>query len=156
VRDPRGVAYSWAKTGVARPHGGLGSTMATHAPVATAGRWAAFQSEIEVMARAFPRVPTLRYEDFVADPRAATHRAVCELQLGPVELPHVGPDEIVLPASHGVAGNPSRFKVGSVGVRADEAWRRDMIAGDRRAVTAITAPLLLRYGYPLSVSRTRP
>jgi hypothetical protein len=156
VRDARGVAYSWAKTGVARPHGEAGSTMATHAPVATAGRWAAFQTEIEVMARAFPRVPTLRYEDFVADPHAATQRAVGELQLGPVDLPHVNGHEIALPASHGVAGNPSRFRVGSVVVRADEAWRRDMAAADRRAVTAIAAPLLVKYGYPLSPARTRP
>jgi hypothetical protein len=153
VRDARGVAYSWSKTGVARPHGGVGSTMATHAAVATAGRWTAFQSEIEVMSRAFPDAPTLRYEDFVADPQSATEQVVRELHLDPVDLSHVGADEIVLPASHGVAGNPSRFKVGTVGVRADEAWRRNMVAADRRAVTAIAAPLLLRYGYPLSVSR---
>ena len=47
VADPRGVAYSWSKTQVHRPHGGdRDSVMATHKTRATAGRWAAFQSEI--------------------------------------------------------------------------------------------------------------
>ena len=151
VRDPRGVAHSWAKHDVARPHGAAGSTMATHSPLATARRWLAFQTEIDVMSPAFEHATTLRYEDFVADPPATTARAVHDLglDLAPGDLDHVGRHEIRLPDSHGVAGNPSRFQVGAVQVRADEAWRSAMPAGHRRLVTAVTAPLLLRHGYPL-------
>ena len=62
---------------------------------------------------------------------------------------HVHRDRLDLPQSHGVAGNPSRFEHGVVSVRADEAWRERLPASDRRMVTAVTAPWLLRYGYPL-------
>jgi glycosyltransferase involved in cell wall biosynthesis len=152
VRDPRGVAYSWAKSDVARPQGRAGSTMATHAPLATARRWAAFQTEIDIMSRAFEHHTTLRYEDFVADPPRVTAEVVRRLglDLAAADLGHVGLKRIELPESHGVAGNPSRFQVGSVAVRADEAWRRSMRPADRRLVTALTAPLLLRHGYPLT------
>jgi glycosyltransferase involved in cell wall biosynthesis len=152
VRDPRGVAYSWAKSDVARPQGRAGSTMATHTPLATARRWAAFQTEIDLMSRSFDHHATLRYEDFVADPPRVTAELVSRLGLhaGAADLAHIGLRSIELPQSHGVAGNPSRFEVGTVTVRADDAWRGRMQPGDRRLVTALTAPLLLRHGYPLA------
>jgi GT2 family glycosyltransferase len=152
VRDPRGVAYSWSKTHVRRPHGGeADSVMATHGVVDTARRWAAFQSEIAVIRTAFGRSTRLRYEDFVADPRGRLATAMRELGLGEYaeRLSHVHRDRIELPQSHGVAGNPSRFEHGVVALRADEAWRTAFPAKERRRVTAITAPWLARYGYPL-------
>jgi hypothetical protein len=159
VRDPRGVAYSWAKSDVSRPQGVAGSVMATHTPLATARRWSAFQAEIELMAPVFEHATTLRYEDFVGAPPGTTARVVRDLGLRVDlrDLAHVGVGRIELPDSHGVAGNPSRFQVGSVAVRVDEAWRDAMPAADRRVVTAVTLPLLLRYGYPLGVDRgSRP
>jgi GT2 family glycosyltransferase len=156
VRDPRGVAYSWAKTQVRRPHGGdADSVMATHASTETARRWAAFQSEIALIRRAFDHSTRLRYEDFVNDPRGRLATTLRELGLGDYadRLGHVHRDRIDLPQSHGVAGNPSRFDHGVVAVRADEAWRSAFPEKDRRRVTAITAPWLARYGYPL---RTEP
>jgi hypothetical protein len=41
-----------------------------------------------------------------------------------------------------------RFATGSVAIRPDDRWRTAMPAGQRRAVTALTLPLLARYGYP--------
>jgi glycosyltransferase involved in cell wall biosynthesis len=151
VRDARGVAYSWAKKDVARPHGGAGSVMANHPTTETARRWAAFQTEILTMRRAFENETRLRYEDFVADPEGALSQALRGLgfQPQPADLAHVRAAELDLPASHGVAGNPSRFRSGTVPVRADDAWRRHLSGNDRRTVTALTAPLLLRFGYPL-------
>jgi len=152
LRDPRGVAYSWAKSDLARPQSGEGSTMATRAPLPSAARWLALQSEIALMAPAFDHATTLRYEDFVADPPGVLARAVAELGLrvDAGDLAHVGAHEIRLPESHGLAGNPSRFQVGTVAVRADEAWHRGLAPRDQRLVTAVTAPLLLRHGYPLT------
>jgi GT2 family glycosyltransferase len=152
VRDPRGVAYSWAKTQIRRPHGGhAGSVMATHPATETARRWAAFQTEIALIRRAFDRSTRLRYEDFVNDPRGRLATALRELGLGEYadRLGHVHRDRIELPQSHGVAGNPSRFAHGVVSLRADEAWRTAFPAKERRRVTAVTAPWLARYGYPL-------
>ena len=52
-----------------------------------------------------------------------------------------------LPVSHGLAGNPSRFKVGPQTLRLDEQWRRDMSPWDRATTTAIAAAPLTRYRY---------
>jgi hypothetical protein len=50
-------------------------------------------------------------------------------------------------ASHGIAGNPGRFVSGEITLRADETWRQQMPSRDRRLVTAITLPLMVRYGW---------
>jgi hypothetical protein len=52
-----------------------------------------------------------------------------------------------LSPNHQVAGNPMRFRTGRVDIRADEAWRTGFGAARRRLVTALTLPLLARYGY---------
>jgi GT2 family glycosyltransferase len=155
VRDPRGVAYSWAKAGVRRPHGGERDTvMATHSPRHTAVRWTAFQTEIAAIGHAFDSRGRLRYEDFVADPAAELRRAIAALGL-PIaddDLAHVHGDSIDLPASHGIAGNPSRFTSGEVRLLSDNTWTRDFPERDRRIVTAITLPLLPRFDYPVKVT----
>jgi GT2 family glycosyltransferase len=85
------------------------------------------------------------------DPRGRLVTAVRELGLADhaKHLGHVHRDRIELPQSHGVAGNPSRFAHGVVGLRADDAWRAAFPEKERRRVTAVTAPWLVRYGYPL-------
>jgi hypothetical protein len=54
---------------------------------------------------------------------------------------------VVLERDHSVDGNPMRFDVGAVAIRPDGRWRTDLNPRTRRAVTALTAPLLFRYGY---------
>ena len=52
VRDARGVAFSWAKANVSRPHGdGPRATMHRFNPLETAGRWAVLQAEIAASRR---------------------------------------------------------------------------------------------------------
>lgn len=154
VRDPRGVAYSWAKTHVHRPQGGDGSVMATHSAQATARRWAAFQTEVGLIRPMFQHSSRLRYEDFAADPGHELRRVLNELGLRGYsdQLEHVRGHELELGQSHGVAGNPSRFEHGVVSVRADNAWQTKLPEGERRLVTAITGPWLARYGYPIKVN----
>ncbi len=151
VRDPRGVAYSWSKTAVSRPHGGQGAVMAAHGVGATAYRWAAFQTEIAVIRPTFDHATRLRYEDFIADPRGRLTAVLDDLGLERYRsgLTHVHDDRIDLSQSHGVAGNPSRFEHGVVGLRVDEAWRARLPRADRTLVTSVTAPWLVRFGYPL-------
>ena len=48
---------------------------------------------------------------------------------------------------HTVSGNPLRFQAGTFEIRPDEEWRTALPAGKRRLVTALTWPLLKRYGY---------
>lgn len=144
VRDPRAVARSWAR----RPEAGRGS-------IATARDWTAFNLLDEaVRARAGRRRSMrLRYEDLVADP-ARSLRSVARL-VGeePGTLP-LRPDHVaLLGVNHGVMGNPSRFITGEVPLREDVEWKTAQSGKARWTVTALTLPLLLRYGYTVRTGR---
>ncbi len=149
VRDPRGVAYSWTKE-VARPEAG-NELMPRYSPARTAVRWVTDNLGFEVLAR---RVPSLRmrYEDFLADPVVWLYRIGGLLDLAPdsVETSFLrGSTAHLSTPMHSVAGNPLRFGGRDTPLRLDDAWRRCLPRRDRAVVTALTAPLLTAYGYPL-------
>ncbi|MFI0371456.1 sulfotransferase [Actinomadura sp. 1N219] len=150
VRDPRAVAHSWAKT-VRRPEAvgetAEGEFMARWSPGKTALHWDAQNFGFDLLARA--GVPTLRvrYEDFAAAP-ADTVRGIAGFAgLEDAEPPFTDPAAVELSANHQVAGNPMRFRTGRVELRADEAWREATRPAHRALVTAVTMPMLGRYGY---------
>ncbi len=97
----------------------------------------------------FARSSRLRYEDFVNDP--TFYLAETLIRVGFDEparsLPVVRGREISLSVDHTVSGNPSRFRTGNIELRPDEEWKVKMRGADKNIVTALTAPLLLRYGY---------
>jgi hypothetical protein len=150
VRDARGVAFSWAKAGVNRPQGvTAGTTMARHQPQLTAARWIRVQAEISATRRFLTASAMVRYEDLVSDPSAEiiAMMAALELPIDDESLRHVDGREVDLPLSHGLSGNPSRFKSGRQELRLDEQWRRDMARWDRLSTTTIAAGSLTRYRY---------
>jgi hypothetical protein len=49
--------------------------------------------------------------------------------------------------AHSVCGNPDRLRTGVVELEDDDEWTAAMSGADRRFVTAMAWPLLLRYGY---------
>ncbi len=148
VRDSRGVAYSWTKE-VARPETADDAAMPTYSPSSAAGWWDAFNVLLTAYRASGRDALRLRYEDLLDDPAAAL-RAV----LAPTGLPlddgwdaFLTPDGARLDASHSVAGNPMRFRTGTIPLRHDDAWRQALPPRDRRVVTALTSPFLLAYGY---------
>jgi hypothetical protein len=158
VRDARGVAFSWAKSNVTRPHGdGPRATMHRFNPLETAGRWAILQAEIAASRRYMQESVLLRYEDLVARPAEQIVRCVQALGL-PIDpskdLDFINGRTVDLAQSHGLSGNPSRFRSGPQELRADEQWRTDMARWERLSTTAIAAGSLARYGY-LPPQRTR-
>jgi hypothetical protein len=158
VRDARGVAFSWAKANVTRPHGdGPRATMHRFNPLETAGRWAILQAEIAASRRYMQESVLLRYEDLVARPAEQIIRCVQALGL-PIDpsndLDFINGRTVDLAQSHGLSGNPSRFRSGPQELRADDQWRTDMARWERLSTTAIAAGSLARYGY-LPPQRTR-
>jgi hypothetical protein len=149
VRDSRGVAHSWRKR-VMRPEvAGSTTFMPRYPPVRTAAEWTIDNLLCEFLgARGIPR-HFVRYEALVENPRRSVGRIVRFLgESGSDEdLGFIVPDHVVLRPTHSVAGNPMRFRQGHVPVRIDEAWRNHMPTTDQVLVTAITWPLLARYGY---------
>ncbi|MGH3497053.1 MAG: sulfotransferase [Nocardioidaceae bacterium] len=149
VRDPRGVAYSWSKQ-VRRPEVVDGSAdMPQYRPTETAVWWSAFDLLVRLLARRGTPVTTVRYEDFVADPRGSVSSILRFAGLDPDDaaLAHIRDDRVTLRPAHQIAGNPMRFEHGEIVLRPDEDWRAKMPVGARRAVGVLTAGLRRRRGY---------
>jgi len=151
VRDSRAVAYSWSKV-VDRPEA-AGSQMSTYPAASAALRWNLQNSALQLLARLGTSTLRVRYEDFVRAPAATLSEiaAFAGLPAGPDSgfLGTDGPGRwwADLSATHTASGNPMRFTTGRVPIRYDAAWQTAMLAGNRRTVTALTLPLLMRYGY---------
>jgi hypothetical protein len=151
VRDSRAVAYSWSKV-VARPEA-AGSQMSTYPAASAALRWNLQNSALQLLAQLGTPTLRVRYEDFVRAPAATLSEiaAFAGLPPGP-DFGFLGTDGpghwwAQLAATHTASGNPMRFTTGRVQIRYDGTWQTAMLGGHRRAVTALTLPLLMRYGY---------
>jgi hypothetical protein len=55
--------------------------------------------------------------------------------------------EIRFSAGHIFSGNRARFMRGRVAIEPDDEWRTLLPTAARRIVSAMTLPLLVRYGY---------
>ncbi|HEX7995066.1 MAG TPA: sulfotransferase [Streptosporangiaceae bacterium] len=158
VRDSRAVAYSWT-TKVARPEvsgsaqEAPGSYMTTYSPARAAAQWNAQNGALELLARRGTPVLRIRYEDLVQQTERTLRRAATftGLPAGDLSAPflHADGDEPYadLTTAHTSSGNPMRFTTGRLAIRGDERWRSAMSPQDQRTVTAMTFPLLRRYGY---------
>jgi hypothetical protein len=147
VRDPRASAYSWLKKKRQPDRGELG-LMDQHAPAKSSLIWDAWNGAAEAFwGRSPGRYVKLRYEDLVADPREALTRVLGLVGEEDARLPFVNGREVELRVSHTVAGNPNRFRVGTVKLQPDDQWRSEMRLRDRALVTALTIPGLIRHDY---------
>jgi sulfotransferase family protein len=149
VRDPRAVAYSWLRRRL-HPDPESPEYMPLRSPAASSLRWIARNLATEAFWRSSPkRYLILRYEDFVAEMQATIARVLELVREEPISLPHVAEHEVKLGTNHNIWGNPSRLQTGTVEIRPDREWVSRVKPGDRRLVTSLTFPLLIRYGYPL-------
>jgi hypothetical protein len=156
VRDPRAVAWSWNRR-VVRPHATAGGDQMWRIPAhRAAAQWAALQLEVEAIAGMDGGAAArIRYEDFVADPvgTLVTATTALGLPLAADDLPAVRAGAVRLGPSHGLSGNPSRFRSGDIVLRSDDSWTDQMPLRARSTVTALTLPLLAGYGYPAAWRR---
>lgn len=151
VRDARAVAYSWMRTKPRPDAGRADAFMARKRPALSAWRWTYQNAAAEGLRGRAHGYLRVRYEDFVQRPAetlAATLGAFGHPRAG--DVPGLFQDGAIhLAPGHSVSGNPVRLGGGSVRIRLDDEWTRQMRRADARTVTAIAFPLLLRYGYPL-------
>jgi len=149
VRDSRGVAFSWAKTGIRLPQiVNREALMLDYSPLYIAPRWVYGNLFFELL-RATTPTARLRYEDLTNAPEEHVERALnnCGILGGGEAVSIPDSRSVELGTLHTLGGNPMRFERGSAPIKRDEAWRRELPRGARRAVTAVTWPLLLGYGY---------
>lgn len=146
VRDSRATVHSWLRRRERPEVHWRRELMPVVHPVDAALRWSAANVLTELLRGIGGGYVRLRYEDLAADPANQMRALLDRLGLGgtPTLLDGGAAD---LPQQHTVSGNPLRFADGPVTITPDLEWRTAMPAGRRRLVTALTAPLLLRYGY---------
>ena len=155
IRDPRATAFSWLRK---KPltDGAARAFMQQQGPVKASALWAMWNVAADLLWRRSPRSMRLHYESFVGEPRSTVDRILTHAGADGARTPFVSETEVELAPTHTVAGNPSRFSTGRVAIRADDEWTRAMRPWDRVRVTAVTWPLLIRYGYPVRPSPSPP
>ena len=146
VRDPRAAAFSWRRR---RSLDGDERLMTRHPVWKAALLWSVWNAAV---LRRFGNGLYLRvrYEDLVRDPVAWVRRIAAFAGCAPGELPFTDDGLLKLGITHSVAGNPVRHRTGAVPIAADDEWRSGMSGRAHAVVTALTAPLLPRLGYPFS------
>ena len=144
VRDSRAVAFSHQRFKKYMPDASNLGYLPRSAPWQTALAWNS--TTLLLNAARCPRPLRLRYEDFVADPAAAVLRLWERTGEPPPPLDFLEAPVLHLHQGHTVAGNPDRFQ-SDVKIKPDLEWQAKMPPLDRRLVTALTWPLLLRLGY---------
>jgi hypothetical protein len=152
VRDPRAVAYSRLSLKPNPDRKEAGHTMPLSSAVNSAGHWASTNIAADAVRIRHGRSRSLllRYEDFVRHPKHHVERIARMMDMPFDPGIFAADDRVELDRNHTVSGNPSRFLTGAVRLQPDERWRRELAAVPRVEVTALTWPLMLRYGYRLS------
>jgi hypothetical protein len=148
VRDSRAVAYSWGRTKESPAVVG-GRLMPRLSPAQASRVWSVQNGSYSLLS-SFACLSRLRYEDFVNDP--TLYLAELLIRVGFDDESRSVRDvlhgrEVSLSVDHTVSGNPGRFRTGSIELQPDEEWKVKMRSADKHVVTALTAPLLLKYGY---------
>lgn len=151
VRDSRGVAYSLQKH-TRRPGvrwGGGEELLDRRGPSTAAVFWSAAQLMVESLGSTASSYVRIRYRDFVRSPEKTLRTVLREIGefRGPRQLAHVQDGGLELDSHHILAGNPMREQHGAIALEEDLEWRREFGTAGRRVVTALTLPLLARYGY---------
>lgn len=148
VRDPRAVAFSWQRQKEWLP----GETaMPRFGPIHSSLSWTARNALAGYVAgRQAGHGIRIRYEDFTGRPGEILERIFAFLGESPVHGPLRGERRVHLIENHTAMGNASRFQTGEVELRSDVEWAEAQSPGTRRLVTALTYPMLRRYGYPVS------
>jgi len=147
VRDPRAVAHSWQRRR-RMPSPIAGEHFMPRFPArVTAVNWLATNAALDVLSRRV-RCKRVAYETFLENPSAALGQLAWFIG-EPVPAAAASPAGFELGGHHIFSGNPMRERTGFVPLRGDGEWRQGLSRRDFAEVTAITLPLLARYGYPL-------
>jgi len=147
VRDARAVVYSWKRLKPA-PDRFENPYMTQQERGPGVLFWIMSNLGAELFLPGLPdRYLRLRYENLVARPHESVGRILRMATERPVDVPFADARTVGVGPTHSIAGNADRLRTGPVELRCDDEWKTGMSRADRRFVTALTWPLLLRYGY---------
>lgn len=150
VRDPRAVAYSWTRP-LKRPEAAGAAPASpryipTMSPASSAMRWNIVNLELHLLTAQGTATRLIRYEDFIVAPVTGMRKLAGFVGVEP-ELSFMSDTGAELGRTHTAGGNPMRFSSGWIEFRRDDRWASQLRPAARAQVTALTFPLLARYGY---------
>lgn len=148
VRDPRGVAYSKTKW-IHRQGARADEFRVRRTPPKTAEKWTWMNLSFDALPWTGEPVTRVTYESLVGSPErtVATVLRGIGRPPGDGDLGFIQGNQVDLAVDHFAAGSRMRLQAGPVPLVLDEVWRRELSTSHRRLVTAMSLPLLRRYGY---------
>lgn len=156
IRDSRGVAYSWQRKKQRPEITNEVARMTTSSAWNSSLRWIGTNAVADLAISTNPtdRYMRLQYENFVRNPKGTLRELVQRFGGSGTGIDFVENSNLRLEkTTHTVAGNPNRFQRKSVNIRIDDEWKTKLSLCDKLIVSAISGPMLLRYGYSLSTGK---
>jgi hypothetical protein len=147
VRDSRGAAFSWQKRKRKPEVQSQIEYVPQYSPLSSSLQWAYRNISAELLKPYAKGYLLLRYENLASEPRESVCRIASLLDEPVNELPFIDSVTVRLGESHMQSGNPMRFQQGRIAIHLDNEWETKMKRSDKALVTALTWPLLTRYGY---------
>lgn len=147
VRDPRAVAYSWMNVKKVED-ASTRDQISYISPLKSSILWDSWNLCIEYLGHLqASKYYLLKYENFVDKPQASVENILSTFGLTQSVLPFVDQNTVSLQPNHTLSGNLDRFKSGNIVVKPDLRWSMNMLPINKLFVTALTWPVMLRYGY---------
>jgi hypothetical protein len=146
VRDSRAVTYSQQRPKLKPEIHWKEQRMKVKGPGRTAVTWFLVNALLHLLEN-HTYYMRVRYEDFVRDPERTLLQITADCGQARSSLPLLKEQSVWLGEAHTVSGNPIRFQQGWTRVALDTEWERKLGRSQRRIVSAITGPLLAKYGY---------
>jgi len=152
VRDPRAVAFSWKRKRDTGESADV-SWFPRYSVIKSAAYWLGINFlGLLFRLRSPERYLRVRYEDFCEDPKTVIDEISAFCSIDSSQLNWQSPTSVTVQGQHSISGNPSRFRIGQIEIRADDEWREKMPRGAKWLVTALCAPLLAFFGYRLGTA----
>lgn len=156
IRDPRAVVYSWKRSKATTDRDDIEYMPKFSAAFSTTS-WLARNLVVEVIGRR-RAVEVVQYDEMARDPAEVLRKLAAFVDEPAGDLKFLTSDAATISPTHSVGGNPVRMTSGAITIKPDEEWRGDISPRDRAVGTAISLPLLHRYGLPVrsATDTTRP
>lgn len=153
IRDSRAVVHSWQKKMIKPEVYWKTAYLDRPNPIHAALNWNITNALTQSFRNSRAAYLFVRYEDLVEAPRAWLNK-IAEFA-GGIEYGRggqgtdlfAGNDAVNLSWDHTAVGNPNRFRQGTVQLRRDDEWKKQMPHAHKYLVTTLTLPLLHKYGY---------
>jgi len=146
VRDSRAVANSRLRKKKRPEIHWTDEYMAVTPAYKTAYQWNMMNFAMDSLAKS-GKYTLVRYEDFVTNPVEVVRQVLADISVGGRDLGFINGNVVKLGVDHTVSGNPMRFKVGELELRADNGWESDLSTTNKSIVYTLTHKRLKKYGY---------